>query len=264
MARENGAEAIVARNASKMFLDGAVIAFRALDLAVRDKEIICIVGPSGCGKTTFLRCIAGLTELTGGEIVMGGKPVAGPPEGVAMVFQHFGLLPWKTVYDNAAFGLAMAHAPAARIKERVGHYLDLVGLSGFEKHYPYQLSGGMQQRVGLVRALAIDPAIMLMDEPFAALDAQTREVLQEELLRIMQRPDEGKTMVFITHSIDEAILLGDRIAVMSARPGRIKEILDVPFARPRDGNALRADPRFAAMRAHIWKELQAPQRAEAA
>jgi NitT/TauT family transport system ATP-binding protein len=252
--------AIVARNASKMFLDGAVVAFRALDLAVRDKETLCIVGPSGCGKTTFLRCIAGLTDLTGGEITVAGKPVAGPPEGVAMVFQHFGLLPWKTVYDNAAFGLAMAHAPQARIRERVSHYLDLVGLKGFEQHYPYQLSGGMQQRVGLVRALAIDPAIMLMDEPFAALDAQTREVLQEELLRIMRQEGERKTMVFITHSIDEAILLGDRIAVMSARPGRIREILDVPFARPRDGNALRADPRFAELRAHIWNELREPAR----
>src|SRR6188508_3461361 len=217
MATENG-EAIIARNASKMFLDGAVVAFRALDLVVREKEILCIVGPSGCGKTTFLRCIAGLTDITGGALTVGGTPVTGPPQGVAMVFQHFGLLPWKTVYDNAAFGLAMAHAPAAHIKERVGHYLDLVGLKGFETHYPYQLSGGMQQRVGLVRALAIDPQIMLMDEPIVALDAQTREVLQEELLRIMQ--DERKTMVFITHSIDEAILLGDRIAVMSARAGR--------------------------------------------
>jgi len=259
MATENG-EAIIARNASKMFLDGAVVAFRALDLVVREKEILCIVGPSGCGKTTFLRCIAGLTDITGGALTVGGTPVTGPPQGVAMVFQHFGLLPWKTVYDNAAFGLAMAHAPAAHIRERVGHYLDLVGLKGFERHYPYQLSGGMQQRVGLVRALAIDPDIMLMDEPFAALDAQTREVLQEELLRIMQ--DERKTMVFITHSIDEAILLGDRIAVMSARPGRIHEILDVPLSRPRDGNALRADPRFAELRARIWNELRAP--AEAA
>src|SRR3954469_1801867 len=254
MAKENGL-AIVARNASKMFLDGAVVAFRALDLAVRDQEILCIVGPSGCGKTTFLRAIAGLTDLTAGEMIVGGRPVAGPPQGVAMVFQHFGLLPWKTVYDNAAFGLAMAHAPAGRIKERVGHYLDLVRLTGFEGHYPYQLSGGMQQRVGLVRALAINPAILLMDEPFAALDAQTREVLQEELLRIMQRPDEGKTMVFITHSIDEAILLGDRIAVMSTRPGRIKEVLAVPYGHPRDGNALRGDPRFAEMRAHIWRQL---------
>ena len=218
-------------------------------------EIMCIVGPSGCGKTTFLRCIAGLTEINTGQLLVHGKPVAGPPDGVAMVFQHFGLLPWKTVYENAAFGLAMAGKPAAEIKERVTHYLDLVGLAGFEKHYPYQLSGGMQQRVGLVRALAMNPSVLLMDEPFAALDAQTREILQEELLQLMERPEERKTMVFITHSIDEAILLGDRIAVMSARPGRIKEVLDVPFGHPRDGNALRTDPRFGEMRAHIWGEL---------
>ena len=137
----------------------------------------------------------------------------------------------------------------------MAHYLDLVGLTGFEKHYPYQLSGGMQQRVGLVRALAMNPSVLLMDEPFAALDAQTREILQEELLQLMERPEERKTMVFITHSIDEAILLGDRIAVMSSRPGRIKEVLEVPFGHPRDGNALRGDPRFAEMRAHIWGEL---------
>ncbi len=245
--------AIVARNASKLFLDGAVVAFRALDLAVRDKEILCIVGPSGCGKTTFLRCIAGLTEITGGELTVGAKPITGPPQGVAMVFQHFGLLPWKTVYDNAAFGLAMAGTPGAEIRQRVTHYLELVGLTGFERHYPYQLSGGMQQRVGLVRALAIDPDILLMDEPFAALDAQTREVLQEELLRVMQ--GERKTMVFITHSIDEAILLGDRIAVMTARPGRIKEVLDMPFGWPRNADAVRSDPRFTEFRLHIWHEL---------
>jgi len=253
MAAEYGAEAIVARNVSKTFLDGAAVALRALNLAVREKEILCIVGRSGCGKTTFLRCIAGLTEITGGELTVSAAPVAGPPQGVAMVFQHFGLLPWKNVYENAGFGLAMAHAPAARVKERVGHYLDLVGLNGFETHYPYQLSGGMQQRVGLVRALAIDPDILLMDEPFAALDAQTREVLQEELLRIMQ--DERKTMVFITHSIDEAILLGDRIAVMSARPGRIKEVLDMPFGWPRNADAVRSDPRFTEFRLHIWHQL---------
>jgi NitT/TauT family transport system ATP-binding protein len=246
--------AIVAENASKLFLDGAVVAFHQLALSVKRNEILCVVGPSGCGKTTLLRCIAGLIDLSDGRILVHGTPVAGrPPDGVAMVFQHFGLLPWKTVYDNAAFGLKVAGVPRAEVRERVGHYLDLVGLTGFEKHYPYQLSGGMQQRVGLVRALAIDPDILLMDEPFAALDAQTRELLQEELLRIMQQ--ERKTMVFITHSIDEAILLGDRIAVMSARPGRIKEILEVPLTRPRDGNALRADPRFAELRAHIWGQL---------
>jgi len=253
---ETETNAIVARNASKLFLDGSVVAFRALNLEVRDKEILCIVGPSGCGKTTFLRCIDGLTDLNGGSITVAGRRVAGPAEGVAMVFQHFGLLPWKTVYENAAFGLAMAGAPAVHICERVGHYLDLVGLTGFERHYPYQLSGGMQQRVGLVRALAIDPKIMLMDEPFAALDAQTREILQGELLRLMERPDERKTMVFITHSIDEAILLGDRVAVMSARPGRIREVLDMPFGRPRNAEEVRADRRFPELRAHLWRQLQ--------
>jgi NitT/TauT family transport system ATP-binding protein len=251
--------AIVAENASKVFLDGTVLAFHQLNLAVRAQEILCVVGPSGCGKTTFLRCIAGLTDLSGGRLTVNGTPVAGPPPGVAMVFQHFGLLPWKTVYENAAFGLAMARSPGAIIKERVGHYLDLVGLAGFERHYPYQLSGGMQQRVGLVRALAINPTILLMDEPFAALDAQTREVLQEELLQLMDDPAERKTMVFITHSIDEAILLGDRVAVMTARPGRIKEIIDMPFGRPRDVEAVRADARFPELRAHIWRQLHTAQ-----
>jgi len=254
--------AILARNASKLFLDGTVVAFRQLTLAVRRQEILCVVGPSGCGKTTFLRAIAGLIDLSSGELLVGGKPVVGPPQGVAMVFQHFGLLPWKTVFENAAFGLKIAGASTVEIRERVAHYLDLVGLTGFERHYPYQLSGGMQQRVGLVRALAINPSIMLMDEPFAALDAQTREILQGELLQLMERPDERKTMVFITHSIDEAILLGDRIAVMSARPGRIKEVLELPFGRPRDVEAVRADPRFAELRAHIWRQLHTarPQR----
>ncbi len=248
--------AIVAEGASKLFLDGAVVAFHQLSLSVMRDEIMCVVGPSGCGKTTLLRCIAGLTDLSTGRILVHGKPVEGrPPDSVAMVFQHFGLLPWKTVFENAAFGLAMAGVGRDKIKERVEHYLELVGLTGFEKHYPYQLSGGMQQRVGLVRALAMNPSVMLMDEPFAALDAQTREVLQEELLALMQRPDERKTMVFITHSIDEAIVLGDRIAVMSARPGRIKEVLDMPFGRPRDVDAVRSDPRFAEIRLHIWRQL---------
>jgi NitT/TauT family transport system ATP-binding protein len=246
---------IVADGASKLFLDGTVVAFRQLSLDIKRDEILCIVGPSGCGKTTFLRCIAGLTELSTGTLTVDGKPVNGPPDGVAMVFQHFGLLPWKTVFDNAAFGLAMAGVPRAEIKARVTHYLELVGLTGFEGHYPYQLSGGMQQRVGLVRALAMNPSILLMDEPFAALDAQTREILQEELLLLMERPDERKTMVFITHSIDEAILLGDRIAVMSARPGRIKEVLDMPFGWPRSADAVRSDPRFAELRLHIWHQL---------
>jgi NitT/TauT family transport system ATP-binding protein len=248
--------AVVAENASKLFLDGSLVAFQALTLTVPEHDVLCIVGPSGCGKTTFLRCVAGLTGLSTGRLFVHGHPVTGPPEGVAMVFQQFGLLPWKTVYDNAAFGLAMAGAPSATIRERVGHYLDLVGLGGFERHYPYQLSGGMQQRVGLARALALNPRVLLMDEPFAALDAQTREVLQEELLRLMARPDERKTMVFITHSIDEALLLGDHIAVLTARPGRVRELIDVPFGRPRDPAAVRADPRYATLREHIWDQLR--------
>ena len=248
--------AIAAEGASKLFLDGAVVAFHQLNLQVRRNEIMCVVGPSGCGKTTLLRCIAGLTDLSSGRLLVHGEPVAGrPPDDVAMVFQHFGLLPWKTVYDNAAFGLKIAGAPQAEIRARVKHYLDLVGLSGFEAHYPYQLSGGMQQRVGLVRALVMNPSVLLMDEPFAALDAQTREILQEELLALMDRPDERKTMVFITHSIDEAILLGDRIAVMTARPGRIKEVLDMPFGWPRNADAVRSNPRFTELRLHIWHQL---------
>ncbi|MFL6799188.1 MAG: ABC transporter ATP-binding protein [Xanthobacteraceae bacterium] len=248
--------AIAAIGASKLFLDGTVVAFHQLTLDVRRNEIMCVVGPSGCGKTTLLRCVAGLTGISSGELLVHGNAVAGrPPQGVAMVFQHFGLLPWKTVYDNAAFGLAMANRPRAEIAARVRHYLEVVGLTGFEGHYPYQLSGGMQQRVGLVRALAMNPSILLMDEPFAALDAQTREILQEELLALMERPNERKTMVFITHSIDEAILLGDRIAVMSARPGRIKELLPSPFGWPRSADEVRSDSRFTELRLHIWHQL---------
>jgi NitT/TauT family transport system ATP-binding protein len=247
-------QAILAEDATKVFQDGAVTAFRDLRLSVSDRETLCVVGPSGCGKTTFLRCVAGLIELTSGRLLVQGQPVRGVAPGVALVFQHFGLLPWKTVYQNAAFGLDMAGASRATVRERVDHYLDLVGLRGFERHYPYQLSGGMQQRVGLVRALATDPSVLLLDEPFAALDAQTREVLQEELLRVMQQ--ERKTMVFVTHSIDEAILLGDRVAVLSARPGRLREMVEVPFGRPRQVDDVRGDPRFAELREHIWSGLR--------
>jgi NitT/TauT family transport system ATP-binding protein len=258
MTKPDEGVAIEAKDASKLFLDGTVVAFRKLNLTVKKQEILCVVGPSGCGKTTFLRAVAGLTAISEGSLLVHGKEVKGPPDGVATVFQHFGLLPWKTVYDNAAFGLAMAGKRSSEIKERVTHYLALAGLTGFEKHYPYQLSGGMQQRVGLVRALSMNPSVLLMDEPFAALDAQTRELLQEELLALMGRPNERKAMVFITHSIDEAIILGDRIAVMSARPGRIKEIIDLDFGWPRDVEEIRASPRFAELRNHIWNELRPP------
>ena len=241
-----------------MFLDGAVIAFRQLNLTVQRQEILCIVGPSGCGKTTLLRSIAGLIELPSGSLKVHGKEVKGPPDGVAMVFQHFGLLPWKTVYDNAAFGLRMNGADETTVKERVQRYLQLVGLASFERNFPHQLSGGMQQRVGLVRALAMNPSVLLMDEPFAALDAQTRETLQEELLALMQRPEERKAMVFITHSIDEALLLADRIAIMTARPGRVDEILPSPFGWPRDLDGVQKHPQFAELRAYIRSKLKAP------
>ena len=249
----NGSK-IVVDHASKLFLEGSVVAFRNVDLQIRNQEVLCVVGPSGCGKTTLLRCIGGLLAPSSGQVLIDGQAVDCPREGVAIVFQHFGLLPWKSVVDNVAFGLRIAGAPREVITERLDHYIQLVGLAGFENHYPYQLSGGMQQRVGLARALAIDPEILLMDEPFASVDAQTREVLQEELLQLHER--ERKTMIFITHSIDEAIILGDRVAVMASRPGRIKEILTVDFARPRDPAAVRAQSRYTELRNHIWEELR--------
>jgi NitT/TauT family transport system ATP-binding protein len=245
---------IIVDHASKLFLEGSVVAFRNVDLQIRNQEVLCVVGPSGCGKTTLLRCIGGLLAPSSGQVLIDGQAVDCPREGVAIVFQHFGLLPWKSVVDNVAFGLRIAGAPREVITQRLDHYIQLVGLAGFETHYPYQLSGGMQQRVGLARALAIDPEILLMDEPFASVDAQTREVLQEELLQLHER--ERKTMIFITHSIDEAIILGDRVAVMASRPGRIKEILTVDFARPRDPAAVRAQSRYTELRNHIWEELR--------
>ena len=245
---------IVVDHASKLFLEGSVVAFRNIDLQISNREVLCVVGPSGCGKTTLLRCIGGLLPPSSGHVLIDGQTVDSPRAGVAIVFQHFGLLPWKSVVDNVAFGLKIAGASRDLIAERLDHYIRLVGLAGFENHYPYQLSGGMQQRVGLARALAIDPEILLMDEPFASVDAQTRELLQEELLQLHER--ERKTMIFITHSIDEAIILGDRVAVMGSRPGRIKEILSVDFPRPRDPAAVRAESRYTELRNHIWEELR--------
>jgi NitT/TauT family transport system ATP-binding protein len=245
---------IVVDHASKLFLEGTVVAFRNVELNVSSNEVLCIVGPSGCGKTTLLRCIGGLLAPSSGQVLIDGQIVNSPRSGVAIVFQHFGLLPWKTVVGNVAFGLKIDGVSGRHLAERVEHYIRLVGLAGFENHYPYQLSGGMQQRVGLARALATHPEILLMDEPFASVDAQTREVLQEELLRLHER--ERKTMVFITHSIDEALVLGDRVAVMATRPGRVKEVLTVNFARPRDPAAVRAEARYTEMRNHIWEELR--------
>jgi NitT/TauT family transport system ATP-binding protein len=171
-----------------------------------------------------------------------------------MVFQHFGLFPWKTVYDNVAYGLRVHGRPEDDVRATVPRHVELAGLRGFEALYPYQLSGGMQQRVGLARALSVDPAVLLMDEPFGSLDAQTREIMQEELLRLWRL--QPKTVVFVTHSIDEALILGDRVALMSGRPGRIREVLTVEFARPRDPEAVRSSARYAEMRRHIWGQLR--------
>ncbi|MBX5489918.1 MAG: ABC transporter ATP-binding protein [Chloroflexi bacterium] len=240
--------------ATRTFGDGAVIAFENLDLTIGENESLCIVGPSGCGKTTLLRCLAGLIQPTVGRVLLDEQPVTQPSPQVVVVFQHFGLFPWKTVWENVTYGLKLRGVPRSEWEARVRPYLDLVGLTGFERMYPYQLSGGMQQRVGLARALAVEPAVLLMDEPFGALDAQTRELLQEELLRILEQ--HRKTMVFITHAIDEAILLGDRIAVMTARPGRIREIIDVGLPRPRQIEACRQAERFAQLHAYIWQQLR--------
>jgi NitT/TauT family transport system ATP-binding protein len=245
---------IQVERASRIFMSAGIVAFEDLTLDLYENEIACLVGPSGCGKTTLLRCLDGLLPLSDGRILLDGRPVRRPPDKVAMVFQHFGLLPWRSVYANAAYGLKLAGAPPQLLRERVSHALKLVGLEGFARHYPYQLSGGMQQRVGLARALATDPEVLLMDEPFAALDAQTREILQEEMLRILERT--RKTIVFVTHSIDEALLLGDRVIVLTARPARVKRILTVPYARPRDLPAVRADGGFGALRARVWELLR--------
>lgn len=241
-------------NATRTYSDGAVVVFENLNLQVNENEVLCIVGPSGCGKTTMLRCIDGLIPLTGGRIVIDGASVKRPRPDVTMVFQHFGLFPWKTVSENIAYGMRIQNRVESEVQDAVAHYTQLVGLTGFEKSYPYQLSGGMQQRAGLARALAVNPKIMLMDEPFASLDAQTREILQDQLLSIMVR--EHKTMVFITHSIDEAIVLGDRVVVLTPRPAHVREILPMPFSGERNVDAIKTDHRFVELRSHIWNELK--------
>lgn len=244
------------RNVYKWFPDGMVL--EDVNLTVGAGEFLCIVGPSGCGKTTLLRLLAGLAEIDHGEVSIGGARVTGPSPAVAVVFQHFGLFPWKTVYRNVALPLQLARAGRAEADERVREVLRIVGLTGHERKFPAQLSGGMKQRAGLARALAAAPDVLLMDEPFAAVDAQVREVLQEDLLRL--RDQLRQTIVFITHSIDEAITLGDRIIVMAARPGRIAREFTVPIARPRTIASVRRHPEYEGLREQIWTELrQAPQ-----
>jgi len=231
---------------------GDLQVFRDIDLKVKDREIVTVVGPSGCGKTTLLRCIDGLIPTSEGSILIEGEEIKKPRPGVAMVFQHFGLFPWKTVSQNVAYGLKLAGIDGGEIARRVPNFIKMVGLSGFEGAYPYQLSGGMQQRCGLARALAMEPSVLLMDEPFAAIDAQTREILQFELLNIWEmRP---MAMVFVTHSIDEAVLMGHRVVVLKGRPSTVFEVIDVDLPGPRDRSTL-ARPRFSEVREHVWSTL---------
>ena len=232
---------------------GALLALDGIDLTIRRGEFFAILGPSGCGKSTLLHAMDGLASAEG-TIRVNGKAVSGPGLDRGVVFQDYALFPWRTVLENVSFGLEIKRLPSAERARIARANLDLVGLAGFEDRYPAQLSGGMKQRVAIARALAFDPDVLLMDEPFAALDAQTRELLQAELLRIWEKT--GKTIVFVTHSIDEAIFLAQRVAVMTARPGRIKRILevDLPSRTERD---LRSTPEFAALRHAAWELLTA-------
>ena len=224
---------------------------RQLSFDVYENEVVSLIGESGCGKTTLLRIVQGLVRLDSGTILVDGKRVEGPGRDRGFVFQQATLLPWRTARQNIEFGLELQKVDRAARTRRARELLELVGLGAAGEQFPHQLSGGMQQRIGLARALAIDPAILLMDEPFSALDAQNREVLQQELLRIQRST--GKTILFVTHDLDEAIYLSDRIIVMGAKPGRIKRVIDVPFDRPRiELPQLRGDPVFQAMRAEIW------------
>jgi NitT/TauT family transport system ATP-binding protein len=232
---------------------GTLEVLRDIRFAVDAGEVISIIGPSGCGKTTLLRIMHGLEPSTQGEIWVSGKRVQKPSPSSAMVFQQFNLFPWLTVARNITFGLEVAKLPAAQIEERTERFVRLVGLERFVGHYPHELSGGMQQRVGLARALALDPDVLLLDEPFGALDAITREQLQREIAVILAQSP--KTVVFITHNMDEAIFFSDRILVMGARPGRILEEVRVDLPRPREADAVRASREFATMREHLWSLL---------
>jgi NitT/TauT family transport system ATP-binding protein len=210
---------------------GKFIAVEKANLSIDEGTFVTLVGPSGCGKSSLLMAIDGLVNISGGTIKVNQVPVTGPGRDRAMVFQEFSLLPWRTIVENVKFGLEMHRWKTDDIEERARRFIRLVGLAGFEDYHPHQLSGGMRQRVGIARALAVDPEILLMDEPFGALDAQTREVMGNELLRIWEQ--NKKTALFVTHSIDEAIFLGDVVVVMGKNPGHIKEIINIDFPRPR-------------------------------
>ena len=231
-----------------------VLALSDVSLNVADGEFVAIVGPSGCGKTTLLNIVAGLLRFDAGQVSIHGQAISGPGIDRAVVFQHSSLLPWRTIAGNVRYGMELQKRfDANTITERTGRFIQLVGLAGFERHYPSELSGGMQQRVNLARALAADPTVLLMDEPFAALDAQTREYMQAELLKIWAAAK--KTVVFITHQINEAVYLADRVVVLSPRPGRVKGEFTIPFPRPRTLD-LKRSPRFLEIEDAIWKMVE--------
>jgi NitT/TauT family transport system ATP-binding protein len=230
-----------------------LIALKNFSLDVAPGEFITIVGPSGCGKSTFLNVVAGLTMPLTGEVYVNGTKVTGPGADRAMVFQDYGLLPWRTVQKNVEFGLELRGKLDAQAKERVHKCIGLVGLLGFEASYPRELSGGMCQRVGLARALVVEPRILLMDEPFAAVDLITRELMQDELAQIIANTD--VTAIFVTHSVDEAIILGDKVVLLSGRPGQVKRIIPVSLPKPRSERGLRSSPEYLELREQIWQEL---------
>jgi NitT/TauT family transport system ATP-binding protein len=236
--------------------DAPVEALKDVSLTINDGEFVTVLGPSGCGKTTLLRMVGGLIRADQGTISLDGKAINGPGPERAMVFQSIALMPWATVLNNVAFGLKLRGVSRSDRETRAKELLELVGLTGFENRLPGELSGGMQQRVGLARALAVDPKILLMDEPFGALDEQTRRLLQEELLQIWETT--RKTVIFITHSMEEAVLLGDRIVLMSPRPGRVVDVLPVPLPRPRAATVdqIEGSAEFAAITAQLWHRLR--------
>ena len=230
-----------------------VTALNGFNVGVEQGQFVSIVGPSGCGKSTFLNVLLGLISPDAGEMIVNGRKVTGPGQDRAMVFQEFGLLPWRTVTSNVELGLELQGVAQAERREVCQGFIDMVGLTGFEAHYPHELSGGMKQRVGLARALASDPDVLLMDEPFASLDAQTRDIMQAELLRIWQ--EAKKTVLFVTHQIEEAVYLSDNVIVMTKRPGRTKTIIDIDLPRPRDYE-MRVSLRFNELKLQIWNELK--------
>lgn len=251
---------ITAKNVNKFFQvkneenqSDSLVILDDFQLEVKEGEFLSILGPSGCGKSTFLNILGGLDSQSSGEIFVDDQVVTGAGNNLGYVFQAYALFPWRTVLENVGAGLEIRGVKRKERREIAKEYIDLVGLGEFTNRYPHELSGGMKQRVAIARALAYQPEVLLMDEPFAALDAQTREVLQYELLRIWE--ETHKTIVFVTHSIDEAVFLSDRVAVMTARPGRIKEIIEVPLARPRS-EELRNSPEFAGIRHQAWELLK--------